>query len=178
MTKRREPVFCKATSKQTFDRCRRKVLVEGQVCRWHGGAAPLVRAKQELQRALGRDYVAPMSSSNPADVVRKLLATTEAVVGQLMVVLSDVGMAPADKLEQAGGWMDRLARFAKLTADMAELAARLDAEQAEMLVAVMVTVLEGVAVDLGHDPEDQSVRAVFHERLGVALAPHMQESAA
>lgn len=36
---------CTATSKSTGERCRRSAIPGGTVCRWHGGAAPQVRAK-------------------------------------------------------------------------------------------------------------------------------------
>ena len=38
---------CTATSKQTSDRCKRAAVPGGNVCHFHGGAAPQVRAKAD-----------------------------------------------------------------------------------------------------------------------------------
>jgi hypothetical protein len=42
-------VQCKAISKQTKERCKRKAIPGGEVCRWHGGAAKQVQAKAAIR---------------------------------------------------------------------------------------------------------------------------------
>lgn len=48
-------VQCSATSKQTGRRCAQKAIPGGRVCRFHGGAAPQVRAAALARIAQARD---------------------------------------------------------------------------------------------------------------------------
>lgn len=131
------PVQCRATSKQTGERCRRNCGPGAVVCSWHGGRAPQVAAKA-VERAveqrarkvladLGKD---PAPLGNPLvaleDIARRMIALTE-VLGDATADLKALRYAsPEGGGEQTRAELSAYIRMLKDTADVLEKINRLD----------------------------------------------------
>lgn len=129
------PVQCRATSKQTGERCRRNCGPGAVVCSWHGGRAPQVervaRERVVEQRArkvladLGQD---PAPLGNPLialeDIARRMIALTE-VTGDLVADLKAIRYS-TDGGEQTRAELAVYVKVLKDTADVLEKINRLD----------------------------------------------------
>lgn len=155
----REPVRCRATSKSTQERCRRLVKAEGHLCRWHGGANPVVAARQELDAQLGRPSE-PLAHVDPREAIAQTVASAKIVVEHLHTRVA-AGKVTDEDLEQLRRWLDSLQRFAKTDIDVQASRVGLSEEHGR----VLVWVLEQVIADCGLDPTDTTIRAHIHRRL-------------
>lgn len=165
---------CKATSKRSGERCKRRTAPGATVCAMHGGKAP------QVQRAARRRVAA---------------AQVEAMAAKLVPERGDVGPIgdPVELLAIVAGevdaWRDRLAQlvnaaeaeqvpallgvYASTTArlesiltalaghDLAERKVRVEARQTELLAAAVL----GAMADLGVNTDDRQVRHVIGRHL-------------
>ena len=131
------PVQCRATSKQTGERCRRNCGPGAVVCSWHGGRAPQVErvARERAVTARARKVLAdlgedPAPLGNPLialeDVARRMIALTE-VTGNLVADLKSIRYSTPDGGgEQTRAELAAYMRVLKDTADVLEKINRLD----------------------------------------------------
>ena len=89
---------CHARSKSTGVQCRRPAVPGAQVCRFHGGAAPQVRAKAQQRLLLAADSVAGVLVGLATS--RKTPAATREAAAR--AVLDRAGLSPRQVLELTG----------------------------------------------------------------------------
>lgn len=165
------PGQCVGTAKSTGRRCKLDAIPGGTVCaRFHGGAAPQVRAAAERREAdrqarelLGTLGIVEDPSTLPVPVVSaelqlsaaKHLAAVVWLEGQVgALTTEEVPSSPWPKLlADARKDSDRLlVELARLGIDMAAL--QLQRELGERLIRFV----ERLLTRLGHDPMDPAVR--------------------
>jgi len=153
---------CTATAKQTGQRCGNRPIPGGTVCRFHGGATPVIKAAAERRLALAaaeREVTDRVATSGPLtlrDVYAELART-----GAMAVAWRDLLAERVDTLagqyatEEGGGWvradvqlleraLDRTARVLELIArlDLDARVAALDARTGDALARVIRRVIE------------------------------------
>jgi len=153
---------CAATSKRTGQRCGNRPIPGGTVCRFHGGATPVIKAAAARRLALAaaeREVTERVATSGPLtlrDVYAELART-----GAMAVAWRDVLAERVDTLagqyatEEGGGWvradvqlleraLDRTARVLELIArlDLDARVAALDARTGDALARVIRRVIE------------------------------------
>jgi len=163
-------VQCKAISKQTGQRCKRKALPGGEVCRYHGGAAGQVKAKaairvEVMNWGLGDSHV------DPGEVLLRLVtqsaARAQRYASELEALIDEEGLAAAmvDELEiptnhggyKAGEYIrglaqleaqerDRCAGFAMkaVAAGLAKRTVRVAERQGQLMVQMVQAALREV----------------------------------
>lgn len=152
-------VQCKATSKQSGQRCKRPCGPGAMVCHMHGGKTPIAQEKARErvveQRArkvladLGHD---PAPLGNPLialeDIARRMIALTE-VTGDLVADLKAIRYA-TDGGEQTRAELAVYVKVLKDTADVLEKINRLDLDgQLNRIRAAQAAwVLEAVSAGL------------------------------
>ena len=157
-------VRCKATSKQTGERCKRPCGPGATVCHMHGGKTPIaiVRARERVVEQRARKALAdlgedprPLGSPLIAleDIARRMIALTE-VTGDLVADLKSMRYA-TDGGEQTRAELAVYMRVLKDTADVLEKINRLDldgqlnrikAAQAEWVVEAVMAALDAAGV--------------------------------
>lgn len=146
---------CTARSKQTGERCKRRVR-GGGVCRYHGGAASQVKAMREQRVAMAEllatvaeDPNAPQGAS-PAEVMVHAMDSAHRVL-RLLGTLG-LGENPSAGLKVLGEWIERAGRAAALVvaskADELVIAQaeRVSQGQARQFVQVLGQVLSQLAL--------------------------------
>jgi hypothetical protein len=92
-------VQCKAISKQTGQRCKRKAIPGGEVCRYHGCAAGQVKAKAAI-RAEVLNWGLGDSHVDPGEVLLRLVTQSAARAEHYSRLLQEAFEA-AERLKQA-----------------------------------------------------------------------------
>lgn len=92
-------VQCKAFSKQTGQRCKRKAIPGGEVCRWHGEAAGQVKVKAAI-RAEVLNWGLGDSTVDPGEVLLRLV-TQSAARAEMYARLLEEAYEAAERLKQA-----------------------------------------------------------------------------
>jgi hypothetical protein len=92
-------VQCKALSKQTGQRCKRKAIPGGEVCRWHGGAAGQVKVKAAI-RAEVMNWRLGDTTVDPGEVLLRLV-TQSAARAEMYAGLLQEAFDAAERLKQA-----------------------------------------------------------------------------
>jgi hypothetical protein len=163
-------VQCKAISKGSGQRCKRRAIPGGEVCRWHGGAAKQVKAKAAI-RAEVMNWGLGDSHVDPGEVLLRLVsqsaARAEMYAKELKVLVDESPTlrealvaevwVPTESGEayQAGEYIrglakleaeerDRCAGFATkaVAAGIAERQVRIAEAQAQILAGVVRAVLD------------------------------------
>lgn len=153
---------CAATSKRTGQRCGLPPIPGGTVCRFHGGATPVIKAAAARRLALAaaeREVTDRVAASGPLtlrDVYAELARTGAMAVAWRDVLAERVEtLAGQYATEPGGGWvradvqlleraMDRTARVLELIArlDLDARVAALDARTGDALARVLRRVIE------------------------------------
>jgi hypothetical protein len=94
-----ERVQCKATSRQTGERCKNKSILGGTTCRFHGGAAPAVKAKAAV-RAEVMAWGLTDATVDPSEVLLRLV-TQSAARAQRYSQLLEEAFEAAERLKRA-----------------------------------------------------------------------------
>jgi hypothetical protein len=92
-------VQCKAFSKQTGQRSKRKAIPGGEVCRWHGEAAGQVKVKAAI-RAEVLNWGLGDSTVDPGEVLLRLV-TQSAARAEMYARLLEEAYEAAERLKQA-----------------------------------------------------------------------------
>lgn len=169
MTKRQEHPTpqCTARSKQTGQRCGQRVP-GGGTCRWHGGASPRAIAAREarlVQAELleeARRAGDPAAVKDPAELLLAALADSNAVLGRLKE-RATVGEVTGADLETLGGWLDRVARLAKVAIDSraVELSGQVKRLASEKAAEAALELVTGTLRELGLDAREPRVNAAM-----------------
>ena len=141
-------VQCKAISTQTGQRCKRKAIPGGEVCRYHGGAAGQVKAKAAI-RAEVMSWGLGDSHVDPGEVLLRLVTQSAARAEHYSRLLQEAFEA-AERLKQAHDAGMPIAAPGDELADTAETARRdLDRIFNTGGVAALVGNTYGAAKDVG-----------------------------
>jgi len=169
---------CTGTSKTTGKRCQKDAIAGGKVCRWHGGAAPQVKARAAV-RAEVLAWGLGDAVDDPGEVLLRLVTQSRMRVDQLSaeiarkvsdlgegqtlesVLIGDTFVATQFDTHKSGEYIrglvkleaderDRLANFAAkaIAAGLAERQVRMAERQGEMLAAVLLAVIANKALGL------------------------------
>jgi hypothetical protein len=91
-------IQCKAIAKQTGQRCKRKAIPGGKVCRWHGGAAGQVKAKAAIRAEVLNSGLGD-STVDPGEVLLRLVtqsaARAQRYASELEALVDAGGLADA-----------------------------------------------------------------------------------
>lgn len=180
---------CTAKNRQTGERCGRWALRGAKVCYSHGGQLPSVKAAAARNEA--RRRLAIPDAVDPRDALADELARTIAWVGwlgQQVDAVDDatlvwgrtkqitglVGLETTVEARPSVWWAEYRAERKHLievartahACGVEDRRVELMVHQAELLVAVVT----GMAVDLGHDPDDPGVKKIILARLAKAKA--------
>lgn len=147
---------CTARSKQTGERCKRKVR-GGGVCHYHGGAARQVRAKRE-QRVAAAELLAEAKSdptlpadATPAEVLLHAMTSAHRVLLKLQSVGMGTDYVGPAALDLLGTWIDRAGKAASVVVSskadelrirQAERVAESQARQVVDVIARVVSLLD------------------------------------
>lgn len=157
---------CSAMSKQTGEQCRQRPVKGGTVCRFHGGAAPQVKAAAE-QRQLEAKAEAAITQlwpglrnvdpvKDPVDSMARLAASLEQfldVVGGKVNDLSNY--AAGDSMSQLRGelvlWERTASMLGRLLDSMARLGiaerhVELEQERAQLVSAAFLAAVQAVSL--------------------------------
>jgi len=169
---------CTGTVKSTGARCKKSAIEGGTVCRFHGGAAPQVKAKAAV-RAEVLSWNLGGAGDDPGDVLLRLVTqsrirveryaasieakitegqkqygdgfTLEAIlVGSTYFEGQKTGEYIRGLIQLEAQERDRLAGFASkaIAAGLAERQVRMAERQGEMLAAVLLAVIANQALGL------------------------------
>ena len=152
-------VQCQAISKQTGQRCKRKAIPGGTVCRWHGGAASQVKVKAAI-RAEVMNWGLGDSHVDPGEVLLRLV-TQSAARAEHYSRLLQVAFEAAERLKQAHDAGAQIEAPGDEFADTAETARRdLDRIFNTGGVAAMVGNTYGAAKDVGVYVTGEAIRGL------------------
>ena len=141
-------IQCKALSKQTGQRCKRKAIPGGELCRWHGGAAKQVRARAGV-RAEVMAWGLGDSTVDPGEVLLRLV-TQSAARAEMYGRLLQEAFDAAERLKEAHEEGANIEALGDENADTAETARRdLDRIFNPGGVAALVGNTYGAAKDVG-----------------------------
>ncbi|HEX3840808.1 MAG TPA: hypothetical protein VHU85_08455 [Acidimicrobiales bacterium] len=160
---------CTATAKQTGKRCKNHPAVGALVCRFHGGAAPQVKAKavERLVEAEARSMLErlgePDQLGHPVDELLAVAAECRgwlAVLREMMADLGDLTRTDRNSVEREAAivalYERALDRTGRLLVDMNRL--DLEARQIQIanaeavaLFAIVMEVLENPTLSLSPD---------------------------
>jgi hypothetical protein len=115
-------IQCKALSKQTGQRCKRKAIPGGEVCRWHGGAAGQVKVKAAI-RAEVVNWGLGDSHVDPGEVLLRLV-TQSAARAEMYARLLQEAFDAAERLKEAHVRGTNIEALGDENADTAETARR------------------------------------------------------
>jgi hypothetical protein len=152
-------IQCKALSKQTGQRCKRKAIPGGEVCRWHGGAAKQVRARAGV-RAEVMAWGLGDSTVDPGEVLLRLV-TQSAARAEMYGRLLQEAFDAAERLKEAHEEGANIAALGDENADTAETARRdLDRIFNTGGVAALVGNTYGAAKDVGVYVTGEAIRGL------------------
>ena len=152
-------VQCQAISKQTGQRCKRKAIPGGTVCRWHGGAASQVKVKAAI-RAEVMNWGLGDSHVDPGEVLLRLV-TQSAARAEHYSRLLQVAFEAAERLKQAHDAGAQIEAPGDEFADTAETARRdLDRIFNTGGVAALVGNTYGAAKDVGVYVTGEAIRGL------------------
>lgn len=180
---------CSAKSSRTGKPCQAWAVVGTNVCVAHGGAAPQVKAKALVRRAVAT-YGLPTSTTDPLGELLGELSRTSGHVAWLSALVAQLDhddetgkselrqwhasgegghWEPSVWLRLYGEERDRLIKVAKtcLDAGVAERQVRIAEQQGELVAGLLRRVLEGVGVDPSSELARQVVRRELTTLAGV-----------
>lgn len=153
---------CKAKSSRTGQPCRAWAIMGATVCRWHGGAAPQVRAAAAARVTLAEAMA--LGVRRPAwEIFADALHSADILMLDARVKL-EAGVT-VEQLNRFAEALERAQRFAKmfLDAGVDERQTRIAEAQAVMLVGVIRAVLD-----------DLDLTAEQRARVGEVVPRHMR----
>ncbi len=129
---------CNATSKQSKARCRNGSIPGGSVCRFHGGATPVVKAKAELRIKEALEAMLPKGMQR----YEKLVDSKHDAVALNVVrdLLDRTGHKPTERVETTNYTPEDVETLANL--DDIELAAYIELRR--KVTQKLVSVVEEV----------------------------------
>lgn len=157
---------CTATSKQTGEQCRQRPVKGGAVCRFHGGAAPQVKAAAE-QRDLAQKADAAITQlwpglrnvdpvKDPVDSMARLAASLEQFLDVVGGKVNDLShYAAGDSMSQLRGelvlWERTASMLGRLLDSMARLGiaerhVELEQERAQLVTAAFLAAVQAVSL--------------------------------
>jgi hypothetical protein len=152
-------VQCQAISKQTGQRCKRKAIPGGTVCRWHGGAASQVKVKAAI-RAEVMNWGLGDSTVDPGEVLLRLVTQSAARAEHYSRLLQEAFEA-AERLKQAHDAGAPIEAPGDELADTADTARRdLDRSFNTGGVAALVGNTYGAAKDVGVYVTGEAIRGL------------------
>lgn len=179
---------CSAMSKQTKEQCKQRPVPGSTVCRFHGGAAPQVKAaaeQRQVEAAADASLRKLWVGLEQAVPVKDPVASMERLAGALEQLVDEAGDR-VSKLTQVAGGKDltqlraevtllerALGHLRALLADMARLGiaerhVQLEQERAQMVTSAFLAAIG--AVSLLPADRDLVVRT-FLEQLGQPSGP-------
>lgn len=175
---------CNALVRSTGERCRNRAHPGASVCVKHGAAAPQVRLsarrrleEQRVQHEIGRLMAEleaeTLTERHPVDVLSDAVARADALAQVLGAVVGRLDPTSSwETSEQVGLYataLERMAKLSKLALDAGIEERRVVVEEDK--VALMVILIRGVIVDLGHSMADPKVEAIVRKRLRMLSEP-------
>lgn len=173
---------CTARSKQTGERCKRKVR-GGGVCHYHGGAARQVRAKRE-QRVAEAELLAEAKAdptlpadASPAEVLLHAMTSAHRVLLRLQSVGMGTSYIGPTALDLLGTWIDRASKAASVVvsskADELRIrqAERVAESQARQVVDVIARVLSFLDLTEAQEARLPEAMAEALDALGLLTPP-------
>ncbi|MFI5281744.1 MAG: hypothetical protein ACHQ0J_01275 [Candidatus Dormibacterales bacterium] len=178
-----EDRHCRATAKQTKQRCRRWASVGQHVCAIHGGKSPqaLEAAEKRLAVVKVREALVKMGvpvEEHPIEVLLQQVAESNGNVVFLRARVQELNLpeqlttAAIALLELYNQERDRAAKMAKLALDagVQERQARVAEEQAAQVVDLLRHVFDHPALGLSADQRKQA-RVIAASRLRLMASP-------
>jgi hypothetical protein len=142
---------CTATSKQTGERCRCRVIGV-PVCYWHGGSAPQVRARREarLVEFEARLRGEPLEDRDPAEQLLAAAREADRMAQRLRRALDERGGLDAASLTALGEWLDRVGRLSRAVIDtkLDERQVRLAERYGDMVAGAIEAILADLSARL------------------------------